>query len=82
MQALCPPSSGLDVTPAEPVERQANMPVSVLLHRLSDDTAPDYFTLKWLMSSMHQQSFGMILLLMAEGVRSPNQTMASEPFMH
>lgn len=61
----CAPSSGLDVMPTDPVERQAIMPVSVLLHRLSDDTAPDHFTLKWLMSSMHQQSFGIMLLLMA-----------------
>jgi hypothetical protein len=60
-----PPSSGLDVMPADPVERQAIMRVSVLLQRLSDDTAPDHFTLKWLMSSMHQQSFGIMLLLMA-----------------
>lgn len=51
--------------PADPVERQAPMPVSALLQRLSDDTAPDHFTLKWLMSSMHQQSFGVLLLLMA-----------------
>jgi len=48
-----------------PLERRAVVPASALLRRLIDDTAPDHFTLKWLMDSIHQQSFGMLLLLAA-----------------
>jgi hypothetical protein len=51
--------------PADTLEAQTLTPVSALLRRLSDDTAPDNFTLKDLMRSMHPQSFGMLLLLAA-----------------
>jgi hypothetical protein len=53
------------------VPQQAIMPVSAVLRRLNDDAAPDHFTLKWLMSSMPQQSFGMLLFLMALVASAP-----------
>jgi hypothetical protein len=36
-----------------------------VLKRLSDEAPADYFTLGWLMDSLHQLSFGMIMLLLA-----------------
>ena len=38
---------------------------SVLLQRLHDEIPPDRFTLGWLMHTLHNRSFGVIMLLLA-----------------
>jgi hypothetical protein len=38
---------------------------SVALQRLHDEAAKDHFTLSWLMTSLRNRSFGMIMLLLA-----------------
>ena len=39
--------------------------ISVLLQRLHDEIPADRFTLGWLMHSLHNRSFGLIMLLLA-----------------
>ena len=46
-------------------DETAALPASIVLQRLSDEAPTDYFTLGWLMDSLHQRSFGMIMLLLA-----------------
>ena len=60
----------IDRIPTEGADRHGIMSVSALLRHLRD-TAPDHFTLKWLMSSMPQQSFGVLLLFMALVAAAP-----------
>src|SRR5260370_18562324 len=42
-----------------------SMPASIILQKLHDEAPADHFTLDWLMSNLHQQSFGLIMLLLA-----------------
>jgi hypothetical protein len=53
------------------IQQKAAMPASAVLRRLNDNTTPDQFTLKWLMSSMPQQSFGMLIFLLALVASAP-----------
>jgi hypothetical protein len=41
------------------------IPASVILQKLHDEAPSGYFTLDWLMSNMHNQSFGLIMLVLA-----------------
>lgn len=43
----------------------ARIPTSVLLGRLLDDAPPDGVTVAWLMNSLGERSFGLLMLLMA-----------------
>lgn len=40
-------------------------PVSLILQQLHDQAPADHFTLGWLMNSLHQQSFGLIMLVLS-----------------
>jgi hypothetical protein len=51
--------------PTPDCDATATLPASIVLQRLSDEAPADYFTLGWLMDSLHQRSFGMIMLLLA-----------------
>ena len=41
------------------------VPTSLVLQRLHDEMPAGYFTLGWLMQSLHKRSFGIIMLLLA-----------------
>ena len=41
------------------------MPASIILQKLHDEAPADHFTLDWLMSKLHKQSFGLIMLVLA-----------------
>ncbi len=51
--------------PTSPPDVRAFIPASVVLQQLADAAPTDYFTLGWLMGSLHQRSFGIIMLLLA-----------------
>ena len=51
--------------PRSPADQQGLVPTSVVLQRLHDEMPTDYFTLGWLMRSLHKRSFGIIILLLA-----------------
>jgi hypothetical protein len=55
--------SGIDAT--------AIAPTSVVLQRLHDEAPTDYFTVGWLMGSLHRRSFGIIMLLLALAAMAP-----------
>ena len=55
--------SGIDAT--------AIVPTSVVLQRLHDEAPTDYFTVGWLMGSLHRRSFGIIMLLLALAAMAP-----------
>src|SRR6266481_2790555 len=42
-----------------------SMPASIILQTLHDEAPADHFTLDWLMSKLHKQSFGLIMLVLA-----------------
>ena len=42
-----------------------SMPASIILQKLHDVAPADHFTLDWLMSNLHKQSFGLIMLVLA-----------------
>ena len=42
-----------------------------MLQRLHDEAPTDYFTLRWLMGSLHKRSFGFIMLLLALVAMAP-----------
>jgi hypothetical protein len=42
-----------------------------VLQRLHDEAATDHFTLGWLMGSLHERSFGIIMLLLALVAMAP-----------
>src|SRR5271166_3464086 len=41
------------------------IPASAILQKLHDEAPAGHFTLDWLMGSLHKQSFGLILLVLA-----------------
>lgn len=41
------------------------VPASIILQKLHDEAPADHFTLDWLMSNLHKQSFGLIMLVLA-----------------
>jgi len=45
--------------------RRSFIPASVILQELHDAAPKGHFTLDWLMGSLHKQSFGLIMLLLA-----------------
>ncbi|MGA2843494.1 MAG: exopolysaccharide biosynthesis protein [Steroidobacteraceae bacterium] len=51
--------------PKPPADARALIPTSVVLQRLHDEAPTDHFTLGWLMGSLHERSFGLIMLLLA-----------------
>ena len=51
--------------PRSPKDPKKLVPASVVLQRLHDEMPTDYFTLGWLMPSLHKHSFGIIILLLA-----------------
>jgi hypothetical protein len=55
----------LELKPIPLCDATAALPASIVLKRLIDEAPTDYFTLGWLMDSLHQRSFGMIMLLLA-----------------
>ena len=48
-----------------PPDARALIPTSVVLQRLHDEAPTDHFSLGWLMGSLHERSFGLIMLLLA-----------------
>src|SRR6476620_5879344 len=48
-----------------PADTKLLVATSVLLQRLHDEIPADWFTLGWLMHSLHKRSFGIIMLLLA-----------------
>jgi hypothetical protein len=56
----------LSPNPAKtPPDRPEHVPTSVVLQDLIDDAPEDHFTLDWLISSLPERSFGIIMLLLA-----------------
>ena len=51
--------------PRSPADPKRLDPTSVVLQRLHDEMPIDYFTLGWLVRSLHKRSFGIIILLLA-----------------
>ncbi|HTR17403.1 MAG TPA: exopolysaccharide biosynthesis protein [Acetobacteraceae bacterium] len=51
--------------PIPPPDAKAFIPASVVLQRLHDEAPADSFTLGWLMGSLRERSFGIIMLLLA-----------------
>ena len=51
--------------PISPAGTKGPVPISVVLQRLHDEMPTDHFTLGWLMRSLHERSFGIIMLLLA-----------------
>jgi hypothetical protein len=51
--------------PRSPADPKQLDPTSVVLQRLHDEMPIDYFTLGWLVRSLHKRSFGIIILLLA-----------------
>src|SRR4051812_49341033 len=54
-----------------PPDVRAFVPTSVVLQQLHDQAPTDYFTLGWLMGSLHKRSFGIIMLLLAIVAMAP-----------
>jgi hypothetical protein len=54
-----------------PSETKAHTPSSRVLENLLARAPADYFTLGWLMSALHQRSFGIIMLFLALLATSP-----------
>jgi hypothetical protein len=52
------------LAPPPIADATTQIPASVVLLRLHDQMPPDHFTLGWLMASLQQRSFGMIMLLL------------------
>ena len=46
-------------------DAERSMPASMILQKLHDEAPADHFTLDWLMSNLHKQSFGLIMLVLA-----------------
>ena len=59
----------LTMRPPEPTKpapgTDAHVPTSEVLQALIDDTPPEHFTLNWLIASLPDRSFGIIMLLLA-----------------
>jgi hypothetical protein len=64
------------VVPAE-TETRASVPISVVLQRLLDEVPAGHFTLGWLMGSLRQRSFGIIMLLLALVAMAPGVCFAA-----
>jgi hypothetical protein len=47
------------------------IPASVILQKLHDEAPAGHFTLDWLMGSLHKQSFGLIILVLAVVAAAP-----------
>lgn len=47
------------------------VPASVILQKLHDEAPAGHFTLDWLMGSLHKQSFGLIILVLAVVAAAP-----------
>jgi len=60
-----------ELEPTSPLDARAFIPASVVLQRLLDTAPADYFTLRWLLGSLHQRSFGIIMLLLALVAMAP-----------
>jgi hypothetical protein len=54
-----------ELKPTPPPNPRALIPTSVVLQRLHDEAPPDHFTLGWLMESLRNRSFGILMLLLA-----------------
>src|SRR5712672_684157 len=52
-----------------------SMPASIILQELHDEAPADHFTLDWLMSNLHKQSFGLIMLVLAIVAVAPGVSM-------
>jgi hypothetical protein len=53
------------------MERRIFVPVSDVLQGLHDEAPTDDFTLSWLMASLNERSFGLIILLLAVAAATP-----------
>jgi hypothetical protein len=47
-----------------PPDMKERTPSSRMLEDLLDQAPADYFTLGWLMSTLHQRSFGIVMLFL------------------
>jgi len=55
----------------KPTRRGNVHPASVILQKLHDEAPAGHFTLDWLMGSLHKQSFGLIILVLAVVAAAP-----------
>ena len=63
----------LNLKPTPIPDARAVVPTSVVLQRLHEEAPTDHFTLGWLMGSLHERSFGIIMLLLALGRDRPGR---------
>ena len=59
-----------ELTQSQP-DARTFIPASVIMQRLHDEAPEGHFTLDWLMSSLHKQSFGLIMLVLAVVAAAP-----------
>ncbi|CAN5706619.1 hypothetical protein BH11PSE3_BH11PSE3_47820 [soil metagenome] len=57
--------------PSSPPAAAAFLPASTVLQRLHDSAPTDYVTLGWLLHSLSQRSFGVVMLLLALVAMAP-----------
>ena len=57
------------------------IPASVILQELHNEAPADHFTLNWLTSSLHNQSFGLIMLVLAIAAAAPGICMVAGPLL-
>jgi hypothetical protein len=57
------------------------IPASVILQELHNEAPADHFTLDWLTSSLHNQSFGLIMLVLAIAAAATGICMVAGPLL-
>jgi len=57
--------------------KKAYVPTSAVLQSLLDEVPADYFTLGWVTGSLHERSFGIIMLLLALVAIAPGLSLLS-----
>lgn len=57
------------------------IPASVILQELHNEAPADHFTLDWLTSRLHNQSFGLIMLVLAIAAAAPGICMVAGPLL-
>ena len=73
----CGPVWRLNLKPTPIPDARAVVPTSVVLQRLHEEAPTDHFTLGWLMGSLHERSFGIIMLLLALVAIAPGASIAA-----
>ena len=55
-------------------DAQAHVPTSVVLERLLDDAPADRVTLEWLLASLRERSFGIVMLILGLSGLAPGMS--------